>query len=102
MKWHTLSIGVDMKQTNLSCKEKELPFHIQTLETADHECALLEENPMKLSHFEFLWIKKSSGSLVVDSKKYSLSENILYCLSPRQLLQFKAHSWLSGGLLASP
>jgi AraC-like DNA-binding protein len=85
-----------MKETNLPCKEKELPFHIQTLEDVDHECALLEENPMKLSHFEFLWIKKGSGSLTVDFQEYSFSENVIYCLSPGQFRQLRADGPLEG------
>jgi AraC family transcriptional activator of pobA len=88
-----------MRQTNLSCKENELPFQIQSLEIADQDCALQEDGPMKLTHFEFIWIKKGTGSLTVDFQEYSFSENAIYCLSPGQIRQIRADGSLEGYLL---
>src|SRR5712672_2313453 len=85
-----------MRQTNLPCKEMELPFYIESLEAPDQEYALQGEGLMKLAHFEFKWVKKGNGSLTVDFREYSFSENSIYCLSPGQFRQIKADGRLEG------
>jgi AraC-like DNA-binding protein len=54
-------------------------FHIHDLHTnvqvSDRE---------RLEHFEILYMKKGAGTLTVDTQKYILEDNMVYCLAPGQ------------------
>jgi AraC-like DNA-binding protein len=38
----------------------------------------------RLEHFEILYMKKGAGTLAVDTQKYILEDNMVYCLAPGQ------------------
>src|SRR5258708_13220813 len=85
-----------MRQKTLPGDKKTTAFHIQPLETMDEQGAFHEGIALRLSHFEFLWVKKGRGSLTVDFQDYRFSENAIYCMSPGQYRKVKAESRLEG------
>jgi AraC family transcriptional activator of pobA len=85
-----------MKQITLPADKKTPAFHMQALETMDQQGTFDEGSPRPLPGFEFIWIKKGRGSLTVDFREYTFSENVIYCLSPGQFRKVKAGSRLEG------
>src|SRR5258708_5484714 len=85
-----------MRQKTLPGDKKTPAFHIQPLETMDEQGAFHEGIALRLSHFEFLWVKKGRGLITVDFQDYRFSENVIYCLSPGQYRKVKAESRLEG------
>lgn len=78
-------------------KDKKTPaFHIQALQTLDDPDVLQEGIPLRLAHFEFIWVIKGTGSLTVDFQEYLFSENSIYCISPGQMRTIKPTGSLEG------
>lgn len=85
-----------MRYKTLLEDKKARAFHIQALDTWDDSDVLQEGVSLRLSHFEFIWIKKGKGSLTVDFQDYLLSENVIYCLSPGQWRMLRPTGSLQG------
>jgi len=71
-------------------------FQIRNLDTIDTGHSIQTGIPQRLSQYEFLWIQKGRGVLVVDFQDYTLSGNEIYCLSPGQCRMMKETKDLRG------
>jgi len=76
--------AMNMRHSSLLDDKKVPAFRIQALEAFDGNDVFQERIPLRLNHYEFIWIKKGVGSLTVDFQDYMLSENAIYCLAPGQ------------------
>jgi AraC family transcriptional regulator, transcriptional activator of pobA len=82
---------------NTFLQDRKAPaFHIQALEATDHQDVFQQGTSLQLSHFEFIWISRGIGALIVDFQEYMLSANAIYCLSPGQRRTVRSMEGLEG------
>jgi AraC family transcriptional regulator, transcriptional activator of pobA len=62
-------------------------FEINTLEWMKQNYLIENDVPFQLNSFGIIWIKNGSGSIKIDLEDYCINENMLVCISPRQLLK---------------
>lgn len=81
-------------------KDCPKPFDIHRLEDCTAGLAPFEGDPLQLHVAEFLFIRKGSGTIEVDLRRYSLVENNVYFLSPGQYRRLYPAGPIEGYYLA--
>ena len=66
------SVSTEKKSVNKFCVTELCHTHFQS------------STPEQLKHFEIIYVNHGEGTLTADLKKYTLSDNIVYCLAPGQ------------------
>ena len=77
-------------------------FDIQPFQKMDEQ--MLEEHRMPHchQHIEIVWIRKGSGILDIDLKRYKMAGNSLYCIIPGQLHTLRVEAGSEGYIIALP
>ncbi|CAN5478553.1 AraC family transcriptional regulator [soil metagenome] len=75
---------------------KEVPLNIQAIESMEDECLQSAAKPGWHRHFEVLYIVKGKGICLIDLEKFEISDNMILCLRPDQVRQFKANGDILG------
>jgi AraC family transcriptional regulator, transcriptional activator of pobA len=87
-------------QKCLSRKEKLPAIRVETLEEMDRDCPFSSVTPQKLSHFEFIWFKKGTGSVAIDMEESTFSKDTFFYFSPGQCRKLQANSPVEGYYIA--
>lgn len=66
-------------------------FEFYTLEWMSKNGLLHTDNQVRLKYFEIIWFRSGSGVLQVDSKAHTISNNLVYFLTPGQLRHYQAN-----------
>ena len=75
---------------------KEVPLNIQVIETMEDEFLQSTVKPGWQRHFEVLYIVKGKGVCLIDLEKFEITDNMILCLRPDQVRQFKANGDILG------
>ena len=70
-------------------------FEIHSLEWMEQKDLIENGVPFQLQNFGIIWIKKGEGTITLDLDNHEITENMLVCLSPGQLMKMCSNS-LSG------
>lgn len=76
------------------------PFEIQTLEWIAKNRPEQWSTPKRCPFFEIVWIKKATGSYIIDLEKHAIRENIVYCVDVGQLRLLQTHRPVRGYYLS--
>jgi AraC family transcriptional regulator, transcriptional activator of pobA len=68
--------------------DKKFGFEIRTLEWLRTNYLLQNEKKERLLCYEITWFKSGSGSVSVDSNRYEIKKNSVYCFVPGQLRSY--------------
>lgn len=66
-------------------------FEIYTLEWMGKKGLFHIDQQERLKYFEIIWFRAGSGALQVDSKAHTISNNLVYFLTPGQLRHYQAN-----------
>jgi AraC-like DNA-binding protein len=84
-----MPLPLTASQPGKECKEKEIPFEIQTLQGCSQLIHGQQGMPHRHPHVEIIWMKRGNGFLDIDLKRYKMGNNTLYCIIPGQLHQLE-------------
>ena len=84
-----MPLPLSASQLGKECKEKEIPFEIQTLQGCSQLISEQQGLPHRHPHVEIVWMKRGNGFLDIDLKRYKMGSNTLYCIIPGQLHQLE-------------
>jgi AraC-like DNA-binding protein len=84
-----MPLPLTASQLGKECKEKEIPFEIQTLQGCNQPVSGQQGMPHRHPHVEIIWMKRGNGFLDIDLKRYKMGNNTLYCIIPGQLHQLE-------------
>lgn len=91
-----------MQVVNLSTKindsDSKIPFELRTLKWVKENRWHGSTEPIRLCHFVIIWIRKGSGSILIDMNKYEVTDNSAYCISPGQIHKIKTNPEAEGCL----
>jgi AraC family transcriptional activator of pobA len=62
-----------------------IPFEIHTMEWIDQNRWQQNEVPHRHNYFVIIWVKKGTGTHLIDLEKYELQDNTVYCITPGQV-----------------
>ena len=75
---------------------KEAPLNIQVIESMEDDCLQSDAKPDWHRCFEVLYIVKGKGVCLIDLEKFEISDNMILCLRPDQVRQFKGSGDIVG------
>lgn len=73
----------------LSQSVVNIPFEIHTMEWIDQNRRQQNADPHRHNYFVIIWVKKATGTHLIDLEKYQLQDNTVYCITPGQVHQLK-------------
>jgi AraC family transcriptional regulator, transcriptional activator of pobA len=76
-----------------------LPFEIHSIEWLGRNKAI-SDRPHRQAYFEIILVTKGEGQYCIDLEKYALSENVVYCVPPGRMHQFKCDEGTSGWVVS--
>ena len=76
---------------NDSRTESKGHFEIYTLEWMGKNDLFHNDQQERLKYFEIIWFRTGSGAFQVDSKAHTISNNLVYFLTPGQLRHYQAN-----------
>lgn len=77
-------------------QENDIHFKMYKLDDADGPGDVQSIKPRILEIYEIIWVKKGSGSFMLDMQKVSFQEGKIYFLYPSQLFHFQSGNKLEG------
>jgi AraC-like DNA-binding protein len=79
---------------------KNIPFEIHTMEWIEKNRAEQNSIPHKHNYFVILWIRKGSGTHLIDLDKFEIQDDTVYCLTPGQVHLLKADAAIEGYVIS--
>jgi AraC family transcriptional activator of pobA len=76
-----------------------LPFEIHSIEWLGRHNAI-SERPHRQAYFEIILVTKGEGQYCIDLEKHALSENVVYCIPPGRIHQFKCEEGTCGWVVS--
>jgi AraC family transcriptional regulator, transcriptional activator of pobA len=76
-----------------------LPFEIHSIEWLGRNNAI-SDRPHRQAYFEIILVTKGEGQYCIDLEKYALSENVVYCIPPGRMHQFKCGEGTCGWVVS--
>jgi AraC family transcriptional regulator, transcriptional activator of pobA len=76
-----------------------LPFEIHSIEWLWRNKAICDK-PHRQAYFEIVLVTKGEGQYCIDLEKYALSENVVYCIPPGRMHQFKCDETTCGWVVS--
>jgi AraC family transcriptional activator of pobA len=77
-----------------------VPFEIHTMEWIAQNRWQQNAVPHRHNYFVIIWVKKGSGTHLIDLHKYDLHDNTIYCITPGQVHLLKANDQAEGYVLS--
>lgn len=81
--------GSKAEHTPVPEERTNVPFEIYKLEDASGNHHLKDGAPHLHHSFELVWVLEGSGDYLVDNEQHEVGADMVYCLTPGQLHQFK-------------
>jgi len=85
--------------TTINDSDSKIPFELSTLTCVKENRWHGSTEPIRLCHFVIIWVRKGSGSILIDMNKYDVTDNSAYCISPGQIHEIKINPEVEGCLL---
>ena len=79
--------------------DSSLPFEIHSIEWMERNKAI-SDKPHRQAYFEIILVTKGEGQYCIDLEKYELSENVVYCIPPGRIHQFKCGATTCGWVVS--
>jgi AraC-like DNA-binding protein len=79
--------------------ESVLPFEIHSIEWLGRNKAI-SDRPHRQAYFEIILVTKGEGQYCIDLEKHALSENVVYCIPPGRMHQFKCEEGTCGWVVS--
>jgi AraC-like DNA-binding protein len=76
-----------------------MPFEIHPIEWLVKNNAM-NDRPHRQAYFEIILVTKGEGQYCIDLEKYALSENVVYCIPPGRMHQFKCGEGTCGWVVS--
>jgi AraC-like DNA-binding protein len=77
-----------------------VPFEIHTTEWIAQNRFQQNDGPHRHNYFAIIWVKKGTGTHLIDLEKYELEDNTVYCITPGQVHDLKATSPIDGYVIS--
>lgn len=77
-----------------------IPFEIHTMEWIEQNRWQQNEIPHRHNYFVIIWVKKASGTHLIDLEKYQLEDNTVYCITPGQVHLLKTNGTPDGYVIS--
>ncbi|MES2109877.1 MAG: helix-turn-helix domain-containing protein [Bacteroidota bacterium] len=58
------------------------------------------QQPKRQEMYHIIWVKKGSGEHLIDTQRHQLSDNMIYCVLPKQVLVLKADREMEGYMIS--
>ena len=88
-----------MNTTTTTVYDSTLPFEIHSIEWLGRNKAI-SDKPHRQAYFEIILVTKGEGQYCIDLEKYELSENVVYCIPPGRMHQFKCDETTCGWVVS--
>lgn len=75
---------------------KNCPFKIQSIRDVAEQPDELHESVHSHDYYELVWIIKGKGTLLVDLREYTIENNMIFCVKPRQAHRFPLDPGMEG------
>jgi AraC family transcriptional regulator, transcriptional activator of pobA len=77
-----------------------VPFEIHTMEWIAQNRFQQNEDPHRHNYFVIIWVKKGTGTHLIDLETYQLEDNSVYCITPGQVHQLTAADPVDGYVIS--
>ncbi len=84
----------------LSSSLVSMPFEIHTMDWIDKNRWEQNTAPHRHNYFVIIWVKKGSGTHMIDLEQFNLQDDTVYCISPGQIHQLKPLPGAEGYVIA--
>jgi AraC family transcriptional activator of pobA len=84
----------------LSQSTVNVPFEIHTMEWIAQNRFQHNSIPHRHSYFVIIWVKKGSGTHLIDLEEYQLEDNTVYCITPGQVHQLNTTGAADGYVIS--
>lgn len=79
--------------------DSKQPFEICSLKDAwnnrKREC-----QPKRQERYHIIWVKKGRGDLLIDTNRHTISDNVIYCIKPKQVRNLLAEPGIQGCMIS--
>lgn len=77
-----------------------VPFEIHTMEWIAQNRFQQNEGPHRHNYFAIIWVKKGTGTHLIDLERYELEDNTVYCITPGQVHDLKTTGTIEGYVIS--
>ncbi|MFL5748255.1 MAG: AraC family transcriptional regulator [Niastella sp.] len=77
-----------------------VPFEIHTMEWIAQNRFQQNATPHRHNYFVIIWVKKGTGTHLIDLESYKLEDNSVYCITPGQVHQLNATDPVDGYVIS--
>lgn len=93
-------MAVNNPLLELSKSVVNVPFEIHTMEWIAQNRFQQNSIPHRHNYFVIIWVKKGSGTHLIDLEKYELEDNTVYCITPGQVHQMNTTGEVEGYVIS--
>jgi AraC family transcriptional activator of pobA len=93
-------MAVHHPQLQIGTAEGNVPFEMHTMEWIDKNRPEQNSMPHRHNYFVLVWVKSGSGFHLVDTTRYDITDDTVYCLSPGQIHLLKANEGINGCVIS--
>jgi YesN/AraC family two-component response regulator len=84
----------------LSRSSVSMPFEIHTMDWIDKNRWEQNAEPHRHNYFVIIWVKKGSGTHLIDLHKFELHNGTVYCITPGQIHQLTSKKGAEGYVIS--
>jgi AraC family transcriptional activator of pobA len=84
----------------LSRTSVSMPFEIHTMEWIDTNRWQQNAAPHRHNYFVIVWVKKGSGTHLIDLDKFEIKDDTIYCIAPGQIHLLKSNGAADGYVIS--